>query len=172
MLPLRFLLAVLSQSCRGPATCRPSAPGNQDRVSVNLDSTDESFVGHGCELNYDLTAAIGSGAELLDHRLVRRTGRREDIEIGEYLRAVDGDVEDALAGSRPEGLSKVQAHGVARSGGEAGNRVAERGARPDGRPLPCRLVDGHWGRIGHSAQINRVGMIGRPAANEVGIRDE
>src|SRR5262249_59627684 len=60
---------------------------------LDFDPAHQRVVFHGGELNHILTAGICIHHELLDDCLVLGSCGREDIEIGQHLRAVDAHVE-------------------------------------------------------------------------------
>jgi hypothetical protein len=62
------------------------------------------------ELQDDLPATVGDGAETLGHGDVLAAGRREDVEIAQHLGAVDRHIELALAGRAIPDLGKVQTY--------------------------------------------------------------
>src|SRR5580704_272902 len=65
---------------------------------LHLDPAEQGLVDDRCELNDVLAAGIGIHGELLDDGLILSPRRREDIEIAQYLRAVDSHVEFPSAG--------------------------------------------------------------------------
>src|SRR5437016_2157681 len=135
----------------------PSVSMNPYRWLLDLDPTQQRLIHHFGELDHILTARVRVHRELLDDGLVLRSRRREDIEVAQYLRAVDAQLEGARTGRAEESFSKVQPHRVARSCSKAGNRIGE-------VPHPGRLVYGHGSGIGNAAQINGVGVVNRAAA--------
>src|SRR5260370_9841407 len=132
---------------------------------LDLDSTNQGVVLHRSEDDHVLAAGISVLRELLDHGLVFGARGREDIEVRQYRRAVDGYVEDSAPCRTQVGLGKVQPHRMACPSGKAGNRVSEtRNA--------CGLIHGHRRRVRNSAQINGVGMINGGAASEELVGNE
>src|SRR5260370_925176 len=132
---------------------------------LDLDSTNKELVIHRSEDDHVLAVGISVLRELLDHGLVFGARGREDIEVRQYRRAVDGYVEDSAPCRTPIGFGKVQPHRMARPNGKAGNRVSEtRNA--------CGWIHGNRRRVRHSAQINGVGMINGGAASEELVGNE
>src|SRR5713226_2244974 len=114
-----------AQRCRHSSCDGAPAPRN-DIELIDFDATDERVVHYRCKRNHELAARIRRLRELLDVGDVLPTSRFDDVEVGQYLRAVDGDVERARAGRGEKGFGKVQPYGMARSGSKARNRVGER----------------------------------------------
>src|ERR1700691_5704118 len=78
-----------------------------EQILVNLNGTDLGKVGWSrSELDSDLIIGYGDGESLVD----RRQGGTcccDDVEIREHGRAVDRDIEDALAGCGPIDFRKL-----------------------------------------------------------------
>src|SRR5260370_18435975 len=85
-------------------------------------------------------------------------------------RAIDGHVELALPGCRPEDLGEVQTNGVTGSGRQIGEGITEgRGMKGRIAAPAFGLVHRRWRRIGHPAGIDGGGSRSRLATAEEGI---
>src|SRR5206468_2357411 len=84
----------------------------------DLDPVDQGVILDGDELDDDAAARVGGGGAFGHHRLQLAAGRREDVEAGQHLRAIDDDVEQALVGRVEAVLGEVQPDPVLGAGGE------------------------------------------------------
>src|SRR6266487_2051584 len=100
------------------------------------------------ELDSDLFIAGNCRAKFLDDGLVLPPCLRNNIEIGEYGRANDSDVENPLSWLREVELIKVEPHLVLLCRDEVGDGIGE------GWSDTFALVHGLWGGIGHAAGIH------------------
>src|ERR1043165_8586681 len=118
--------------------CRPDGPAHHDaerregahaflslalRDGEDFDAADAGIADNGRELDVDGTAAVGSHGEVLVDRLVLRSCGGDDVEVGQHLRAVDGDVEDALPRKVDVILGEVQPYQVLRVRRQVRNRI-------------------------------------------------
>src|SRR5580698_10730767 len=126
----------------------------------HLDAVDLGVVFDGDELDGDGAGAGGGGGERLDHRDVLPAGGGEDVEVGQYLGAVDQHVKGPRPGGGPVFLGEVQPHRVAGAGGQAGDGVGE-------VAVPVVLVDRLRRGVGQAGGGDRVGGVGGRAAGEV-----
>jgi len=102
---------------------KPSAPVVS--LSDDLDAFDGRVVFDRGERDDDLSGRGRGGGEVAQGRLVLGAGRREDVEARQDGRAVDRDVEGALARGGPEELGEVKAHGVRRQSDQARQRIGD-----------------------------------------------
>jgi hypothetical protein len=79
---------------------------------LHFDAVDSGIVLDRDILEHDLPLRIGRRRKLLDDCNVLAACGREDIEVGQHLRAVDADVEHALPSLSPIELIEVQTHDV------------------------------------------------------------
>src|ERR1700722_636036 len=114
--------------------CSPGSPGAYPLSAASLvtrscrrdlDAVDLGVVLDGDELDGDRAGAARRRGERLGDRLELPAGGGEDVEVGQHLRPVDEDVEDARPGGGPVLLGEVEADVVAGPGGEAGDGVGE-----------------------------------------------
>lgn len=141
--------------------CDACGRGGNDFYGVDL-----GVVSSGGEGDGDFAVAVGGRGEGLDYGFVGSAGGGEDVEVGEDSHAIDGDVEETLAGGGPPGFGKVEADGAGGAGGQAGDDVAELLAGA------LRLIDVGGRRVGDTggadSVCNRVGGT----ADEVGVGKE
>src|SRR3569832_2286627 len=116
----RILGGVIAPGAASPAPALPRA-----LLPDDLDAFDGRVVGDRRQLDGDLARRVGRGGEVAHHRLERGARAREDVEVRQDRRAVDGHVEHALAFGRLEQLGEVQADGVVRACHQAGERVGD-----------------------------------------------
>src|SRR5260370_11649043 len=72
-----------------------SSPPRIPLLLLHLDPADQRVVFHRSERHHILAAAICACCELLNKSSVLGARSRKDVEVGQYLRSVDGHIEDA-----------------------------------------------------------------------------
>src|SRR5262249_2083555 len=124
----------------------------------DFDAVDAGVAHHGGELERDLAVAVGHGRELFRQGFEGAAGRLEDVQIPEDLRAVAGNIKDALAGCGRRVFGEVQPDGVLGAWRQVRCHVGEVAVAP-------ALVDCLGGRIRDTAGVDSLGgRVDGPAA--------
>src|SRR5260370_34928633 len=92
---------------------------------LNQNPTNRGVFTHRGKLDQVTAGGARVFRELFNHCFVLGARGRKNIEVRQYLRAVDAHVEGSGTGCREVGFGKVQPHRVARSRRKAWNRVRE-----------------------------------------------
>ena len=91
----------------------------------DFDAADHRPGDDGLERDGDLAVAIGGGEEGFSQRRVGRADVGEDVEVVENLDAVDGGVEQPLAGDFEYQLGEIEPDLIESAGDQVGDGIAE-----------------------------------------------